>query len=214
MASFGFADSASFPNVPAPLAWVGPFVLTGTLANSATTCTAITNPPGTAGLFVGQTVSGTGITPGTTIAAIVSITAITLSQNTTASAVGAQTLTFGSGDPTTSVYAGSSGFYPFRNPLSVPVIGGAFDVPDIQLLAVNGTYLPAPGRGIVTILSSTTAATIQYNINPTPTWTNIFVGTASTTVATYIMCDGTSVRWNSPTTASTFTFYRELSSKS
>jgi hypothetical protein len=174
----------------------------------------MTNPPGTAGLFVGQTVSGTGITPGTTIAAIVSISAITLSLNTTASAVGAQTLTFGPGDPNQSVFAYQAGLFPFRNPLSIPVPGSMFDVPDIQLLPVNGTYVPAPGRGIVTILSSTTAATIQYNINPTPTWTTIFTGTASTTVATYIVCDGVNVRWNSPTTASTFTFYRELSSKS
>jgi hypothetical protein len=213
MAVSGFSDSAAFGPVPAPLAWVGPFVLTGTLANSATTCTAITNPPGTAGLFVGQTVSGTGITPGTTIAAIVSISAITLSLNTTSSAVGSPSLTFGPGDPGQSVFAYQAGLYPFANPLSVNVPGSAFQVPDIQLLAVNGTYVPAPGRGIVTITSSTTAATIQYNINPTPTWTNIFVGTASTTVATYIMCDGTNVRWNSPTTASTFTFYREQSSK-
>jgi hypothetical protein len=216
MASFGFNDSASFPLVPAPLAWVGPFVLTGTLSNSATTCTSITNPPGTAGLFVGQTVSGTGITPGTTIAAIVSISAITLSQNTTSSAAGAQTLTFGPGDPNQSVFAYQAGFFPFRNPLSIPVPGSMFDVPDVQILATATTYLPAPGRGIVTIASgTTTAAGIQYNINPTPTWTTIFTGTISATVGTYIVCDGASVRWNNASaTSSTFTFYRELSSKS
>ena len=213
MAVSGFSDSAAFGPIAAPLAWVGPFTLTGTLANTATTCVSMTNPPGTAGLFVGQTVSGTGITPGTTIAAIVSISAITLSLNTTSSAVGAQTLTFGPGDPGQSPFAYQAGLYPFQNPLSVFVPGSAFLVPDIQLLAVNGTYVPAPGRGIVTIASSTTAATIQYNLNPTPTWTTIFTATASTTVATYIMCDGTNVRWNSPTTASTFTFYREQSSK-
>jgi hypothetical protein len=220
MASTGFNDSASFPLVPAPLAWVGPYVLTGTLSNSATTCTSITNPPGTAGLFVGQTVTGTGITPGTTIAAIVSISAITLSQNTTASAAGAQTLTFAAGDPNQSIYAYQAGLFPFRNPLSVPVPGSMFDVPDVQILAATGgataLYIPAPGRGIVTIASGTTAAAvIQYNINPTPTWTTIFTGTISATVSTYIVTDGASVRWNNlSATSSTFTFYREISSKS
>jgi hypothetical protein len=215
MASTGFNDSASFSPISAPLAWVGPFTLTGTLSNSATTCTSITNPPGTAGLFVGQTVSGTGITPGTTIAAIVSISAITLSLNTTSSAVGAQTLTFAAGDPGQSPFAYQAGLYPFRNPLSVFVVGSAFDVPDVQILATATTYLPAPGRRIVTIASgTTTAAGIQYNLNPTPTWTTIFTGTISATVSTYIMTDGTNVRWNNASaTSSTFTFYRELSSK-
>ena len=220
MASTGFNDSASFGPVPAPLAWVGTYVLTGTLSNTATTCTAITNPPGTLGLFVGQTVSGTGITPGTTIAAIVSATAITLSLNTTSSAAGAQTLTFAPGDPGQSTFAYQAGLFPFRNPLSVPVPGSMFDVPDVQILAATGgqgaIYIPAPGRGIVTIASgTTTAANIQYNINPTPTWTTIFTGTISATVATYIVCDGVNVRWNNASaTASTFTFYREISSKS
>ena len=215
MAVSGFSDSAAFGPIAAPLAWVGPYVLTGTLANTATTCTAITNPPGTLGLFVGQTVSGTGITPGTTIAAIVSATAITLSLNTTSSAVGAQTLTFAAGDPGQSPFAYQAGLYPFQNPLSVFVPGSAFLVPDVQILAAATTYLPAPGRGIVTIASgTTTAAGIQYNLNPTPTWTTIFTGTISATVATYIMTDGTNVRWNNASaTASTFTFYREQSSK-
>ena len=211
--SIGFNDSASFSPVPAPLAWVGPFTLTGTLSNSATTCTSMTNPPGTAGLFVGQTVTGTGITPGTTIAQIVSISAITLSQNTTSSSAGAQTLTFAPGDPNQSIYAYQAGLFPFRNPLSVPVVGGMFDVPDVQILAAASTYIPAPGVGVCVIASGTTAATIQYNINPTPTWTNIYVGTASTSVGFYVRTDGVSVRWNSPTVSSTFTFYREISSK-
>jgi hypothetical protein len=215
MASIGFNDSATFGPVPAPLAWVGPYVITGTLSNSATTCTAMTNPPGTLGLFVGQGVSGTGITPGTTIAAIVSATAITLSQNTTSSAVGAQTLTFASGDPGQSVFSGNAGFFPFVNPLSVPVVGSAFNVPDVQILAAASTYVPAPGFGWVTIASgTTTAAGIQFNINPTPTWTTIFTGTVSATVGTWMMADGASVRWNNASaTASTFTFYRVLSVK-
>jgi hypothetical protein len=214
--SIGFNDSASFSPVPAPLAWVGTYVLTGTLANSATTCTAITNPPGTLGLFVGQTVSGTGITPGTTIAAIVSATAITLSLNTTASAVGAQTLTFAPGSPAQSAFAYQAGLFPFRNPLSVPVVGSMFDVPDVQILAATGgqgaIYVPAPGVGLVTIASGTTAAAvIQFNINPTPTWTTVYTGTISATVSTWIETDGTSVRWNNlAATASTFTFYRML----
>jgi hypothetical protein len=219
MAVSGFSDSAAFGPIAAPLAWVGPYVLTGTLANTATTCTSITNPPGTAGLFVGQTVSGTGITPGTTIAAIVSISAITLSLNTTSSAVGAQTLTFAPGDPGQSPFAYQAGLYPFQNPLSVIVPGSAYLVPDVQILAATGgqgaIYVPAPGRGIVTIASGTTAAAaIQVNLNPTPTWTTILAGTISATVAYYVSVDGTNWRWNNlSATASTFTFYREQSTK-
>jgi hypothetical protein len=139
--------------------------------------------------------------------------------NTTSSAAGAQTLTFAAGDPSQSVYAYQAGLFPFRSPLSTPVLGGMFDVPDVQILAATGgqgaIYVPAPGRGIVTIASGTTAAAVvQYNINPTPTWTTIYTGTISATVAFYVVTDGASVRWNNlSATASTFTFYRELSSK-
>jgi hypothetical protein len=117
------------------------------------------------------------------------------------------------------VFAYQAGLFPFRNPLSVPVLGGMFDVPDVQILAATGgqgaIYVPGPGRGVVTVASgTTTAAAIQYNINPTPTWTSIYVGTVSATVAFYVVTDGVSVRWNNlSATASTFTFYRELSSK-
>ncbi len=72
-------------------------VQTGTTALS----TAVTALTSTSELYVGQSVSGSGIVAGTTIAAIVSSTAITLSVAATASAT--VPLTFGLG---TNVYNG------------------------------------------------------------------------------------------------------------
>lgn len=71
--------------------------LTGTLTSAATTCTGLSS---TVGLFVGMSIVGTNIPAGCTIAAIVSLTAITLSANATGT--GAQSLTF-SGTPLASV---------------------------------------------------------------------------------------------------------------
>lgn len=212
--AFGFDDSVNFGTIATPKAWVGPFVLTGTLANTATTCTSITNPPGTAGLAVGQAVSGTGITPGTTIAAIVSISAITLSQNTTSSAVGAQTLTFAGLAPAQSVFAGASGFMPMMNPLSVPTPGSAFMVPDVQIIPAAGLYVPAAGRGLLVVAAgATTPPALQYNIQTV--WTTVATFTVSVTSAIYIMADGINVRFNNLASASsTITFYREQSSQS
>lgn len=208
--SFGFDDSPNFGTIVPALAWISSYVLTGTLTSGANTVTAITNPPGTAGLAVGQPVSGTGVAPGATITQIVSATAVNLSLNSTAS--GAQTLTFALFNPSASPFAFASPFSPFPNPLGPATAGGAFNQPDVQVLAAGTTYVPAPGRGVCVITSGTTAATIQYNINTV--WTNIFVGTASASSPFYLMADGQNVRWNSPTVSSTFTFYRELSSKS
>lgn len=62
----------------------------GTLTNAATTCTGL---PYTGNLTVGQSITGTNIAAGTTISAIVSATAITLSAN--AGGSGSSQLTFG-----------------------------------------------------------------------------------------------------------------------
>lgn len=72
--------------------------ITGNTTNGST---SVTNVNSTSGLTVGMAVSGTGIAGGTTIAAIVSETAITLSANATATGTGvsltfSRTRTFGS----------------------------------------------------------------------------------------------------------------------
>jgi hypothetical protein len=211
--AFGFDDSASFGTIATPVAWISPMVITGTTTNTSTAVTALTNPPGTANLAVGQPVSGTGIVAGTTIAQIVSITALTLSIAATAS--GSPSLTFGAYNPQQSLFAyGAGSFYAFPPATSVPTVGSAFMVPEVEILPTTVTWIPAPGRGIMTLASgTTTAAVIQYNI--AGTWTTVFTGTISATVSLYLMCDGTNVRVNNlSATATTFTFYRELSSKS
>jgi len=63
---------------------------TGTLTSGANTVTGLSS---TASLNIGQTISGTGIQPGTVISTIAGPTSITMSLNATAS--GAQTLNFG-----------------------------------------------------------------------------------------------------------------------
>ena len=67
----------------------GGIALTGTLSSGQNTVTGLS---GTTGLFVGESVTGTGIPSGTTISAINPPSGITLSQNATAS--GSTALTF------------------------------------------------------------------------------------------------------------------------
>lgn len=211
--AFGFNDSASFGTLAVAVGWISPMVITGTTTSTSVNVTALTNPPGTVNLAVGQPVSGTGIVAGTTIASIVSATAITLSIAATAS--GSPSLTFGAYNPQQSLYAyGAGSFYAFPPATSVPTVGSAFDVPEVEILPTTVTWVPAPGRGIMTIAGGTTTApVVQYNINGS--WVTVFTGTISATVALYLMCDGTNVRVNNlSATATTFTFYRELSSKS
>lgn len=76
------------------------FAQTGTLTNSVNTVTGLTS---TATMYVGMPIEGTGVPTGTTVASIVSGTAITMSQNATTG--GAQSLTFfpwGNGDGSTT----------------------------------------------------------------------------------------------------------------
>src|SRR5208282_1241814 len=217
--AFGFSEPG-LPTIPSAVMWqnvtagLAAATQSGTLSSGATTCTSLT---ATAGLFPGMGISGTGIAGGTTIAAIVSGTAITLSVAATAS--GAQTLTFYLNDPNQSVWGGTyaAGMsFPGPSPAAIATDTPdcAFNIPDAQVLATTATYVPAPGRGVVTIAGgTTTACAIQYNINGS--WVSIYLGTISATVAFYVMADGTNVRWNNlAATASTFTFYRERTSKS
>jgi hypothetical protein len=216
--AFGFSEPG-VPTIPLAVMWqnvtagtVGP-TITGTLTSGATTCTSMSF---TNGLYAGMPISGTGIQPGTVVATPITSTSITLSLPATAS--GAQALTFGLNDQNQSIWAGPS-FGGFPGPSAAAIASDTpdcpFNIPDAQVLQTTATYVPAPGRGLVTIASgTTTAAAIQYFINNA--WVTVASGTISATVPFFgVMCDGVNVRWNNlSATASTFTFYRERSSKS
>lgn len=213
--AFGFSEPF-LPTIPLAVMWQNILAglaaaQAGTIIAGATTCTAMT---ATNGLYIGMPVSGTGVAPGTTIAAIVSSTAITLSLPAVTS--GSPTLTFGLNDPNQSIWAGpgSTSIFPSPSPAAIltDTPDCAFNIPDAETLAIGANVVLAPGRGILTLASGSTGMQLQYNINGS--WVTIFTGTASVTSAIYIMADGTNVRVNSPTTAGVATFYRERSSKS
>ncbi len=77
-----------------PMMITGNVTLKGNTTNGVIGVTNIT--PNTQGLFYGETISGTGIPPNTTINSVVGSSAITLSQKATATQVGV-TLTVGTG---------------------------------------------------------------------------------------------------------------------
>jgi hypothetical protein len=213
--AFGFSEPG-LPTIPLAVAWEStPQTQNGTLSSASVNITTMTS---TAGLYPGIPVSGTGITPGSVIATIVSSTAITLNQPTISGTTGAQALTFSTADLNQSIWSGPAyGGFPTPSfaAISTDTPDCAWNIPDVQVLATASTYVPAPGRGLVTVLSTATAgAGIQYNINGS--WVTVFTGTVSATSSVYIMTDGTNVRFNSLTSATgaTYTFYRERSSKS
>jgi hypothetical protein len=211
--AFGFSEPG-VPVIPLAVAWLVTSTQNGTLSSASINITSLTS---TVGMQPGQPVSGTGITPGSTIATIVSATAITLNQATISGTSGAQSLTFGAFDPNQTIWSGP-GWGGFPSPPLTAIITDTpdcpFNIPDVQVMATTVLYTPAPGRGLVTVASgTTTAAAIQYNINGS--WVTVFSGTISATATMYIMADGVNVRFNNlSATASTFTFYRERSSKS
>jgi hypothetical protein len=189
--------------IPAAGAWIyNQFVQTGNTHSNTTLDTLAT---GTSMLMVGQTVSGTGIPVGTTIASITNSTTVVLSQAATATGTGV-TITFGTAPNNQSQYTNSSLWaFPLYTLTDVP--GCDFDIPESQTLNAGSTFIPAPGGGFFALTSGTTAMTVQINVNGT--WTSIFTGTASTTsVSGFIAVDGGNVRVNCPTTAGSFIFYR------
>jgi hypothetical protein len=170
----------------------------------------------TNGLYPGMAVSGTGITPGSVIATIVSSSSITLNLPTISGTTGAQALTFTLNDQNQTIWSGPGSTSLFPGPsfaaISTDTPDCPFNIPDAQVLAAGATYVFAPGRGLLALASGTTGMQLQYNINGS--WVTIFTGTVSGTSVIYVMCDGVNVRVNSPTTGGTATFYRERSSKS
>src|SRR5215469_8603917 len=165
--TFGFTEPG-VPTIPPAVMWqnvqagLAAATQNGTLTSGATTCTSMT---ATNGLTVGMGITGTGIAPGTTIAAIVSSTAITLSLNATAS--GAQALTFTLSDPNNTIWAGPSSFpAPTPAAIAADTPDCPFNIPDAQVLATTATYVPAPGRGVLVVAAgATTPPAVQYNIN-------------------------------------------------
>lgn len=84
-------------NWPASNRHVGPIAWTGTLT-SGSTAVAVSAWVGSYPPFVGQAVSGTGIQPGTTIAAYAGAAATTMTLSLPATANGSQALTLSGGD--------------------------------------------------------------------------------------------------------------------
>jgi hypothetical protein len=212
MSIWNFPANPAVTPIPTAANWIYSNYsgFTATLANSSTAMTAINI--GTSMLQVGQVVTGTGIVnnPPTTIAAIVSATAITLSQNTTSSAAGTGVAVNFQGVP--GQQSPVFGNYPFyAEPLAsaADVLGCAFAIPEVQVLNAGSTFIPAPGVGLLALASGTTAMTLQLQ-TAASTWTSIFTGTVSAT--TYMQglidFDGGNVRINCPTTAGGFTLYR------
>jgi hypothetical protein len=103
---------------------------------------------------------------------------------------------------TQSSFSNTAGFFPTPPATSSTDEGSAFNVPDFQMVAGGASYVPAPGRGIVTCSG---AGVVQYNINPGPTWTTVV-----SNLPCRIVADGVNVRFTSPAGPTlTFTFYRE-----
>lgn len=211
-AVWNFPQAPGVGPIPAPAAWIYSNYpgFTATLANNSTGIAAINI--GTSMLAVGQVVTGAGIVnnPPTTIAAITSATALTLSQATTATAAGSGVALNFQGIPgmQSSVF-GNYPFYGVPNPSAPDVLGCAFDIPELQTLNASQNFTPAPGLGFFGLGAATTTGTsIMANLNGT--WTAIFTG--STTAAAFsgfLMADGANIRISVAAGGTgTFTFYR------
>ena len=210
--TFGFSEPG-VPVIPAAAQWLASVTTTqsGTETTGSTTITGLT---ATAGLSIGQQVTGTGIPNGSYITSIPSGTSIVINQ--AATATGSNTLTFYPYDANQSNWAGV--FSGFSGPPAAAIATDTpdcpFNIPDTQPLAAAATYVPAPGRGVFTMPTfTTTAGALQYNVNGT--WTSVIIGSTAAVSWGYSMFDGVNVRFNNLGSASaTFVLYRERSSKS
>jgi hypothetical protein len=206
--AIAFSLNPPIQPVPTAGAWIyNNISQTGTTANSSTAVTALA--VGTSFLMVGQPVSGQNILPNTTIAVIVSATAITLSQQTASSGAGTGTLTFGTAPNLQSAFSASSLFaLPLSSLVDVP--GSDVDIPEVQTINAGATFIPAPGEGYFTLATSTTtAATIDIQIGAVGTWVSFLVGSTAAATTYYVAIDGGNFRFNNRgSAAQTFTFYR------
>ena len=208
-----FNQNPQITPIPPSGAWIYPMggnaanLLNVTTANSSTAVTV--NSPGTSMLAIGQTISGLNIAPGTTIAALPSSSSITLSQNTLSSGAGTGNVNVQGLPGQQSAVFGNFQFYGFPSPAAqaADILGCPFYIPESQSLLANGTFIPSPGAGWLSLTSGTTAATVQIQTSA-GSWTTIFTGTVSVAVFVRIETDGGNVRFNFPTTAGSFIYYR------
>jgi hypothetical protein len=194
-------------SVPTPSPWITAVTQNGTTALGSNIITALT---ATANLNVGQPVIGTGVPSGATVTSIDSGTQVHISLNATAA--GTVSLTFPIWDPwNTGAFAGGFGGYAIPNP-TADVAGCLIEVPNIQTLAANATYVLPPGEGhILGVLGATNTATYQvFQGTSAPAWTTLFTWpAAATTLLQYFMSDGANMRINNGATANnTFTIYQ------
>lgn len=207
-----FNQNPQLTPIPPAGAWIYSGISqTGTLASS-TAVTALS--VGTSFLAVGQVVTGTGIVnnPPTTIAAIGSGTAITLSQAATAS--GAQTLTFQGVPGLQSPAFSNFQFFGVPSPAAaaLDIPGHPWAIPESQTINAGATFIPAPG-GIALFLmgsSTTTAATIDCQFSA-GAWTAVYTGTVGSAAYSNPIdaFDGGNIRVNNRGSAAlAFTIYR------
>lgn len=212
MAVAWFNQNPQLTPIPPAGAWIYSGISqTGTLASSVNvTALAV----GTSFLAVGQVVTGTGIVnnPPTTIAAIVSATAITLSQAATAS--GAQTLTFQGVPGLQSPIFSNYQFYAVPSPAAaaLDIPGSPWAIPESQTINAGANFIPAPGGLGMVLLGqgTTTAPAVQCQFSA-GVWTSVAVGltTGTSYVAIPDAFDGGNVRIANPGTAALpFTIYR------
>jgi hypothetical protein len=215
-------------NVPTPAGWINQTIsFTCTLSNSATTCTAIASVTpvqfggggagktgnityGAAG--IGAPITGAGIVNGTYVSAIVSATAITLSQNTTASAAGTLIpVTVWGYDPSQSFPSSTLGTGTWGGFALPPVsadtpAGNLLEVPwtvAASNLVINNSYVLPPGDLLVSVTSGSTGAQLLNYQGPTPSYVLVHTFTASTAQAVYVPSDGLNWCVYTPTTAAT-----------
>ena len=160
-------------------------------------------------LAVGQLVSGSGIPVGTTIATIVGVTSVTLSQAATSTLTGT-TITFGANPQLTSSFSNSIAFgVPSTALTDIP--GCDFAIPETQTIVATASFVPAPGAGYISITNgATTGSTLQIQTGA-GSWTTIFTATVSATTfyQGLFVCDGGNVRFTAQgATNPSFTFYR------
>jgi hypothetical protein len=213
--TFGISEPG-VPVIPTASQWMAGVntTQTGTLTNASFNITGLTS---TNGLSINQQVTASiaGLASPAYITQIISGTSVALNVAFTGT-TGSATITFYPLDANQSPWAGVFGGFPgpTASAIATDTPDCPFNIPDSQPIAATSTYVPAPGRGVVTIASGTTTApAIQYNINGT--WTSVWLGAVGSAVSAYIMADGVNVRFNNlGSAACTFVFYRERSSKS
>jgi len=211
-------------SIPSPSPWYQ------ALTSSSTTTTGntlVTVPAATIlQLNLYQPVTGVGLAPNSYVANIASTTTFNL--NTPVVTGGTPTLTYGLANPSQSPFGltgpvwngnplppltvqnATQGFNPTA-PTFVDINGCLLEIPNLQVIPAGGTYIIPPGEGIMVVVAGTTAPTYQVFQGSgvvSPAWTTLFTFTVSVTDMRPFVSDGANFRINSPTVATTVTFYQ------